>query len=183
MSGLQGFQRAGLVLLRTLVGWHFLYEGYYKLVLPGWSRAGRPLAAWSASAYLDAASGPLAGTFHALAHSRVLPWIDVLVPLGLLLVGLSLLLGLLTQVGGWAAVVLLSLFYLAAMPTSGLPQPGGEGAYLLVNKNLIELAAVLVVLSFRTGRIAGLDLLLPPRRRDTASADRVGGPAESPAAA
>jgi hypothetical protein len=36
---------------------------------------------------------------------------------------------------------------------------GAEGNYLLVNKNLIEAAAVAVVLVFRTGRIAGLDLL------------------------
>ena len=34
-----------------------------------------------------------------------------------------------------------------------------EGNYLLVNKNLIEAAAVAVVLVFRTGRFAGLDLL------------------------
>ncbi len=28
-------QRFALVLLRTLIGWHFLYEGYTKLVFPG----------------------------------------------------------------------------------------------------------------------------------------------------
>jgi hypothetical protein len=44
-------------------------------------------------------------------------------------------------------------------------QPGSEGAYLLVSKNLVEAAAVLLVFSFRTGRIAGLDLLLAGRRR------------------
>jgi hypothetical protein len=32
-----------------------------------------------------------------------------------------------------------------------------------VNKNLIELAAVITLLSFRTGRIAGLDLLFADR--------------------
>ena len=40
-------QGVALVVLRTLLGWHFLYEGYYKLVLPAWSPAGAPLAAWS----------------------------------------------------------------------------------------------------------------------------------------
>jgi hypothetical protein len=44
-----------------------------------------------------------------------------------------------------------------------MPQPGAEGAYLLVNKNLIELAAVLAVMAFRTGRIAGLDALRVPK--------------------
>ena len=41
-----------------------------------------------------------------------------------------------------------------------LPEARAEGAYLIVNKNLIEAAAVLVLLAFRTGRIAGLDLLV-----------------------
>jgi thiosulfate dehydrogenase [quinone] large subunit len=38
-----------------------------------------------------------------------------------------------------------------------MPQTGAEGAYLLVNKNLIELFAVLTVMAFRTGALAGLD--------------------------
>src|SRR5690606_17843878 len=50
-------EAVALILLRTLVGWHFLYEGLYKLALPGWSRAGAPLAEWSARAYLEGASG------------------------------------------------------------------------------------------------------------------------------
>ncbi len=44
------------------------------------------------------------------------------------------------------------------------PQPGAEGTYLLVNKNVVEAAAVVAVLSFRTGAIAGLDLLWSSRR-------------------
>ena len=34
-------QGVALVVLRTLLGWHFLYEGYYKLALPAWSTTGR----------------------------------------------------------------------------------------------------------------------------------------------
>ena len=45
-------------------------------------------------------------------------------------------------------------------PDAGVTEPGTEGNYLFVNKNLVEAAAVFVVLAFRTGRIAGLDLLL-----------------------
>ena len=50
---------------------------------------------------------------------------------------------------------------------------------LLVNKTLVELAAVCVVLAFRTGEIAGLDLLIRGRRA-AARADafeRAGGTA------
>ena len=33
-TALTSAQQVGLVLLRTLVGWHFLYEGYFKLWRP-----------------------------------------------------------------------------------------------------------------------------------------------------
>lgn len=164
MNELSGLQRISLVVLRTFIGWHFLYEGYYKLMLPGWARDGHPLSGWSAAGYLkNATSGPLAGLFQSLAGSAAGGWIDLAVPVGLALVGVSLLLGLLTQLGCWGAAAFLTLFYLSSIPTSGTPQSGAEGTYLLINKNLIELAAVVVLLSFRTGRFAGLDLLLAGR--------------------
>jgi thiosulfate dehydrogenase [quinone] large subunit len=156
MSTLQAF---ALVVLRTLIGWHFLYEGYSKLMLPGWTRLGQPVASWSAGGYLNAATGPFAVVFRALAHSRAIGAIDVLVPIGLLAVGLSLVCGVLTQLGCVGAMLFLTLFYLSAIPTTGAPQPGAEGAYLIVSKNLVELAAVVVVFAFRTGRISGLDVL------------------------
>ena len=115
-------EAVALVLLRTLIGWHFLYEGYYKLVSPGWTRGGAPVAAWSASGYLKAATGPLAGAFHALGQSSMAGWVDHLVPLGLVLVGLSLMLGLLTQIGLSGALAFLTLFYVSAIPTEGIPE-------------------------------------------------------------
>jgi thiosulfate dehydrogenase [quinone] large subunit len=70
------------------------------------------------------------------------------------------MLGLFTQAGCWGGLALLAVFYLSAIPTAGAPQTGNEGTYLFVNKNLVEAAALFVVLSFKTGEIAGLDLLL-----------------------
>jgi len=153
------WQGPALVVLRTLVGWHFLYEGYYKLALPGWSPAGAPLPAWSAAGYLRAATGPFAAGFHALAGSAAAQWIDVAIPIALIAIGLSLILGLFTTRGCQGAALLLALFYVAAIPFDGVPQAGVEGTYLIVNKTLIELAAVVVLLTSRTGTIAGLDLL------------------------
>ena len=159
-----------LVVLRTLIGWHFLYEGYFKLALPAWSTAGAPLPVWSAGGYLRAATGPLAPAFHALAASSLAPWIDMAIPIALVLIGLSLVLGLFTTRGCQAAVLLLASFYLAAIPLDGVPRPGAEGTYLLVNKTLVELAAACVVLTGRTEGIAGLDLL----RRRSASGRTTG---------
>jgi thiosulfate dehydrogenase [quinone] large subunit len=163
MPTLTRAQQITLVLLRTLIGWHFLYEGYFKLALPGWARAGTPLARWSAAGYLQAATGPFAAWFHALGASGG-PWIDLAVPIGLVLIGLSLMLGLFARAGGWGALAMLAVFYVSAIPMTGAPVTGQEGTYLLVSKNLIELVAVAVLLAFRTERIAGLDLLLLSRR-------------------
>lgn len=152
-------QQVGLVLLRTLVGWHFLYEGYFKLWRPAWSRDGGPLAAWSSAGYLRASSGPFASLFHRLADAPWLHAVDVAIAVALVLVGLSLMLGLFTQAGAAGGLALLFLFYLAQIPTAGVQQAGAEGAYLFVSKTLVEACAVLVVFLFHTGRIAGLDRL------------------------
>ena len=54
---------------------------------------------------------------------------------------------------------MLAIFYLSGIPVSGAHQPGAEGAYLIVNKTLIETAGVCALLAFDTGRLAGLDML------------------------
>jgi len=156
---LSSWQQVGLVLLRTLIGWHFLYEGYFKLLHPAWTRVGTPLPNWSAAGYLKGATGPLAPLFRAMGESSWLPQLDLLVATALLLVGLSLVLGIFTDAGCVGALILLATFYVSAIPTSGIPDAHAEGAYLFVNKNLIEAGAVLVLLAFRTGRLAGLDRL------------------------
>ena len=155
---LSSLQQTTLVVLRTLIGWHFLYEGYTKLLHPAWGQNGVPLPPWSSAAYLKAATGPLAPLFHWMGNASWIGSLDLLVAVALTAVGLSLMLGLFTQLGCAGALALLALFYLAAIPT-GVPDARAEGTYLLVNKNLIEAGAVAVLFAFRTGRIAGLDRL------------------------
>ena len=159
-------QQTLLVVLRTLIGWHFLYEGYTKLLHPAWSQSGTPLPAWSSAGYLKAATGPLAPLFHWMGSSSWIGTFDLAIALALTVVGLSLMLGLLTQIGCTGALVLLALFYLTAVPI-GEADVRSEGTYLLVNKNLIEAFAVAVLSTFRTGSIAGLDRLrmTPPGHR------------------
>jgi thiosulfate dehydrogenase (quinone) large subunit len=161
-------QQALLVALRTLIGWHFLYEGYVKLLRPAWGPDGVPLAPWSAAGYLRGATGPFAALFNALGSSTWIGTIDNTVAIALVAVGLSMMLGLFTQLGCIGAMTLLTTFYVSSIPISGVQETRQEGAYLLVNKNLIELVAVAVVFAFRTGRIAGLDRwLMSIRGRST----------------
>jgi thiosulfate dehydrogenase [quinone] large subunit len=156
---LSGAQQALLVLLRTAIGWHFLYEGYFKLLYPAWTRGGVPLERFTSIGYLRNASGPFGDLFRALADPAWAPWLDTGVALALLVAGLLLVLGLFTQLACVLAFGLLAMFYLSAIPLQGIPEPRSEGTYLIVNKNLIEAVAVAVVFAFRTGRIAGLDVL------------------------
>ena len=153
-------QQLALLALRTAVGWHFLYEGYYKLALPAWSADGVPLGQWTSAGYLKSGSGPLAWFFGRLIDAGWGSFLDNTVKIGLLVIGLSLMLGLFTKAGCWGALIFLTLFYIVSVPLSGIQQPGSEGAYLIVNKTLIECVAVCVLLVFRTGEIAGLDILL-----------------------
>jgi thiosulfate dehydrogenase [quinone] large subunit len=117
---LTGFQQWSLIALRTVIGWHFAYEGVYKLMLPGWSRSGQLIAPFSAQGYLRGATGPLAPLFHGVAgNASMMHAVDIAVPLALLLVGLSLMLGLFTQAGCAGAIAFLALFYLSQPPLSG----------------------------------------------------------------
>jgi thiosulfate dehydrogenase (quinone) large subunit len=162
---LTSFQQTALIILRTAVGWHFLYEGIYKLRLPAWSADGHPLAAWTSAGFIKgAASGPLAKLATSAVSHGFLAIIDKALMVGITLVGLSLILGLLTRLGCIGGVLLLSLFYFLAIPTTGMPQTGAEGNYLIVNKTLIEGVAVLLLAAFDTGQIAGLDRLWRRKR-------------------
>ena len=144
-----GAAQFSLVILRTAIGWHFLYEGYLKMSAERWSAGG----------YLSDARGPCAGWLRSLAQTgSLLSLIDSLTVWGLFLVGLLLMLGWFSRLAAAGAVLFLALFYLSNPPWPGVNALPGEGVYLIVNKNLIELCASLVLIFIPTGKIAGLDL-------------------------
>jgi thiosulfate dehydrogenase [quinone] large subunit len=138
-----------LVLLRVLIGWHFLYEGLVKVVNPDWSSIG----------YLMDSKWILAGFFHSLAaNAGVLSVVDFLNIWGLILVGLGLILGCFTRVATLGGILMLAFYYLSHPPLLNLEYVlPGEGSYLVVNKTLIELVTLWLLFLFPTGRQAGLD--------------------------
>ena len=162
---MQRFQTVALVALRMLIGWHFLYEGLAKLTNPYWTSAG----------YLAGSQGPLGEMFSDLAaNPAAVTAIDAMNAWGLTLIGLGLLFGVLARPAAIAGIVVLALYYVAAPPFPGLEYSmPAEGSYLIVNKVLIELAALLVVVAIPTSRIWGLDRLIfgPTVRTTTAAAE------------
>jgi len=150
------FQLTTLVGLRMLVGWHFLYEGLAKITNPFWTSAG----------YLEESQGWFSVHFLSIATSPgTLTVVDYLNQWGLLLIGLALLLGALARPAAVAGVVLLLLYYSAVPPFPGLEYSiPTEGSYLIVNKTLVELAALLVIVAFPTSNQVGLDRLIFRKR-------------------
>lgn len=118
------------------MGWHFLYEGVSKLFSP-----------WSSAGYLRASQGLFSGIFHWIAETPdVLRVVDLLNVAGVILIGASLFLGLLTRLSAFTGAILLLFYYMANPPFIGYSgEATGEGHYLIVNKQLIEMALLLVI--------------------------------------
>lgn len=133
-------------LLRMAIGWHFLYEGLVKAWSPYWSSAG----------FLAESKWLLADFFHwIVAHPAALQIVDFLNTAGLILIGIGLLLGVWVRTSGVAAILLLILYYLANPALIGYYSGmRSEGSYLLIDKNLIELLAVLFVMFYPTWGLA-----------------------------
>lgn len=130
-------QSAVLVILRLVVGWHLLYEGVAKLLMPGWTSAG----------YLRYSRWILADFFAWItSNPEILRMVDLLNIWGLILIGLGLLLGCLTRLAAVAGILLLSLYYVAYPPFAGLDiGAASEGHYLIINKNLIEVIVLALI--------------------------------------
>jgi uncharacterized membrane protein YphA (DoxX/SURF4 family) len=125
-----------ITLFRVAIGWHFLYEGISKLLVPNWSAAG----------YLANATGPFSGFYQWMADSEVImKIIDPLNMAGLILIGLGLFLGLFIRLSSISGIVLLMLYYFAYPPFGGDLFGTAEGNLYIVNKNLIEALALLVI--------------------------------------
>lgn len=146
-----------LVVLRMLIGWHLLYEGIAKLLIPD----------WSAEAYLLNSKWIFAPLFHSMAgNAGVLNTVDFLNIWGLIIIGLFLFTGLLTRYAAIAGMALLGLYYVANPPfigtDFGMPL---EGHYLFINKTLIEIAALGLLAVFPSGLWFGADGLIKQRKR------------------
>ena len=138
-------------LIRIAIGWHFLYEGFAKLLADKWSSA----------PYLAGSRWIMAPLFNSMAASHsVITMVDFMNEWGLVLIGAGLMMGLFTR---WAssAGALLLLFYFMAYP----PIPGYmigvpvEGSYLWVNKTLIEFIVLIAFIFLPSADHFSLDRL------------------------
>ena len=146
-----------LVVLRVVIGWYFLYEGLAKVLTPGWTSYG----------YIMDSQGLFSGLFKSIGQNTAfMPLVDVVNIYGLIIIGIMLILGLFEKVGYIAAISLLALYYFshpASLNAVYILPP--EGSYLWINKNIVMLAATVVLMVFPSARNIGLDRIIFKNRK------------------
>lgn len=135
------FQKYSLVLLRLALGWIFLYAGIIKVMDKGWSAAGF---------LAGAKTFPEFYAWFALPSN--IAWVNLINEWGLILIGVSLIIGLWTRWSSLAGIVLMILYYL---PGLNFPYVGEHS--LLVDEHIIYILGLAIILAFRAGRYFGLD--------------------------
>ena len=129
-----------VAVLRLVIGWHFLYEGLWKLM---------QTEGWSCASYLNASQGPIAPVFKWMASQG---WIvtagDWAVMIGLVAIGLSLMLGVLSRVAALFGIALMAMFY-GCQPPEPFAEAfsGADGRFFVIERNVLEALGLLLVAS------------------------------------
>ena len=132
-----------LVMLRVVVGYHFLNEGLDKLLNSGWTSSG----------FLLQANWIFSDMFHSLANNPTLLFIvDSLNIWVQLIIGVFLIIGLFDRIAAMTGALMILLYYIAIPPF--------VQNYLFIDKNFLELFALLIIVFFQTSDIIGLNGLL-----------------------
>ncbi len=134
--------RALLLLLRLAMAWIFIYAASHQVLVPGYSIAG----------FLNSTK-----TFHWLfapfTGASTDAILSFLVAYGHLLIGLSLLTGLLVRVSGAFGILLMVLYWMAHMDFPYI----SDTNYLLVDPHVIFALSLGLLIATRAGHIFGLD--------------------------
>ncbi|UII79857.1 DoxX subfamily [Flagellimonas sp. CMM7] len=133
--------------LRIAIGWHFLQEGLNKVYQPD----------WSAKTFLEASNNLCSFLFHYIAENEMLLEIsDSVNQWGQVIIGVSLILGLLSKPLKYFGVLLLFLYYLCSFSL---------GTAHIINSIVIELLALCILILFPTSYKTGLDSFLIKHNR------------------
>lgn len=130
-----------VVFIRLLVGWWFLHEGLNKYATPG---------AFSAGWFLEKTGTIVSPVLNAFAGGTTEAAVNIVVPIGELLIGLGLILGALTRTAAFFGAVMMFFLYF-----------GGEHWRRgLVNGDLLGLVLFVTIIIVGAGRVWGVDAYL-----------------------
>jgi thiosulfate dehydrogenase [quinone] large subunit len=141
--------------LRLALGFMFLYGGYEKIE----TELGGGL---STKGFLSHVAGPFAFMFTGMSGNLA---VEYLLVYGELLIGISLIIGIATRVGGVSGAVLSLLLYMSTLPAM---TAGFAGSYFdfLLSKNALVSSYIIYILLFVAfvflvpGRFLGVDGIL-----------------------
>jgi thiosulfate dehydrogenase (quinone) large subunit len=135
-------QRNLVLFLRLAMGWVFLYAASHQLFDPHWTAAG----------FLSHTK-----TFHfiygPLAASSAMPLIDFCVKWGHLLIGLSLISGLMVRVSGPFGIALMLVYWTAHLDFPYVDSP----LNFLIDEHIVDAAVIAYLMAVRAGHVVGLD--------------------------
>jgi len=138
----ESLQKRLIVFFRVAMGWTFLYAGARQLLDPSWNVVG----------FLSHTK-----TFHdffaMFATPGVAPITTFLVEWGHLLIGISLICGLLVRVSGIFAILLLGTYYFAHMDFPYIETK----INMIIDYHLIYIGVVVYLIAIRAGYVWGLD--------------------------
>lgn len=145
----------GIVALRLLMGWVFLYAGIEKLVnLDG----GEPFSAFgflrfgTAGTWPGAAEGVIVNPTQAFwagltENPAAMQFIDFIVPVGQVLIGTALFVGFATRFASFMGALMMGLFFVAAW----------DFAFGIVNQHFVYGVVTLFLGVARAGELFGVD--------------------------
>ncbi len=122
------------------MGWMFFYAGITKILDN----------TWSAEGYLQGAK-TFPDLFHYFLQPSILPIVNLVNEWGLLLLGISLILGVFVSISAPLGIVLMVLYYL---PILSFPYPNAHS--YIVDEHVIYIFGLLVLWALGSGRVWGL---------------------------
>jgi thiosulfate dehydrogenase [quinone] large subunit len=133
--------KGAIFFLRIFVGWTFLYAGIWQI-----------LENFSAGGFLDHVV-TFHGFFANFATPAVLPYTDFLVKWGHLLIGLSLVSGLLVRISAPFGIFIMVTYYFAHMQWPFIE----DHLSLFVDYHLVYATVLVYLIAHRAGHVFGLD--------------------------
>ncbi len=133
-------QNFSLFLLRVTLGWLMFYAGITKILAGGFSAEG----------YIKGAK-TFPEFYNYLLQPGILPAVNLLVEWGLLLIGVSLILGIFVRISAPLGMLMMALLY---FPILSFPYPNDHS--YIVDEHVIYFCSLFVLWAFKAGGAYGL---------------------------
>ncbi len=135
--------RSLILFFRVAMGWVFLYAGFTQIFVE---------PHWTAATFL-AHTKTFHGIYGPFAASSLMPLIDFCVKWGHLLIGLSLVSGLMVRVSGVFGIALMLVYWSAHLDFPYVSSP----LNFLLDEHIVYAVLIVYLMAVRAGHVVGLD--------------------------